>query len=107
MQKILLYYKFAPLSDPEAVRLWQKALCERLNLRGRILISKHGLNGTVGGDLEDLKAYVKETKAYPPFKGITFKWSEGAREDFPRLSIKVRPEIVTFGVPDELRVDEH
>jgi UPF0176 protein len=107
MEKILLFYKFAPLSDPEAVRLWQKTLCERLNLRGRILISKHGLNGTVGGNLEDLKTYVKETKAYAPFKGVTFKWSEGSREDFPRLSVKVRPEIVTFGVPDELKVDEH
>lgn len=105
MQKILLYYKFMPLADPEAVKLWQKTLCDSLNLRGRILLSKHGINGTVGGDVEDLKAYVKATKAY--FKGIAFKWSEGAREDFPRLSVKVRDEIVTFGAPDELKVDEH
>jgi UPF0176 protein len=107
MQKILLYYKFTPLQDPEAVRLWQRTLCEKLNLRGRILISKHGLNGTVGGDLDDLKAYAKETKQYAPFKGIEFKWSEGAREDFPKLSVRVRDEIVTFGAADELQVDEH
>lgn len=107
MQKILLYYKFAPLSDPEAVRLWQHTLCESLNLKGRILISKHGLNGTVGGDIEDLKKYVKATKSYAPMKGISFKWSEGGREDFPKLSIRVRPEIVTFGVPDEIKVNEH
>jgi UPF0176 protein len=107
MQKILLYYKFAPLSDPEAVRLWQKSLCEKLNLKGRILLSKHGINGTVGGDLDALKAYAKETRAYPAFKGMQFKWSDGGRDHFPRLSIKVRDEIVTFGVPDELQVDEH
>ena len=107
MQKILLYYKFVPLGDPEAVRLWQKALCERLNLRGRILISKHGLNGTVGGDLEDLKAYVKETKSYAPFKKTAFKWSDGGRDNFPKLSVKVRDEIVTFGAANELQVDEH
>jgi UPF0176 protein len=106
MQKILLYYRFAPLSDPEAVRLWQKTLCEKLNLRGRILLSRHGLNGTVGGDLDDLKAYVKETKSFAPFKGIVFKWSDGGREDFPRLSVKVRDEIVSFGAPYELEVDE-
>ncbi len=105
MQKIILYYKFMPLADPEAVRLWQKALCERLNLKGRILLSKHGINGTVGGDIDDVKAYVKETKTY--FKGMAFKWSDGAREDFPRLSVKVRDEIVTFGAADELNVDEH
>lgn len=104
MQKILLYYKFTPLADPEAVRLWQKTLCDSLNLKGRILLSKHGINGTVGGDLEDLKAYAKATKPY--FKGIAFKWSDGSRDDFPRMSVKVRDEIVTFGAPDELRVDE-
>jgi len=106
MQKILLYYKFAPLSDPEAVRLWQKALCEKLNLKGRILISKHGINGTVGGDLDDLKAYAKATKEYASFKGTAFKWSEGTRDHFPKLSIKVRDEIVSFGAGDELQVDD-
>lgn len=53
MQKILLFITITPLSDPEAVKLWQKTLCESLNLRGRILISRHGLNGTVGGDIGD------------------------------------------------------
>lgn len=106
MQKILLYYKFAPLSDPEAVMLWQKALCEKLNLKGRILISKHGINGTVGGDIEDLKAYAKATKSYGLFKGTVFKWSEGTRDHFPKLSVKVRDEIVSFGAADELKVDE-
>lgn len=69
------------------------------------MLSKHGINGTVGGDINDLKVYVKATKAY--FKGITFKWSDGKRDDFPRMSVKVRSEIVTFGVPEELRVDEN
>lgn len=106
MQKILLYYKFAPLSDTEAVKLWQKNLCERLNLKGRILISKHGINGTVGGDMDDLKAYIKETKAFEKFIGIQFKWSEGTSDHFPRLSVKTRKEIVGFHAPDEVQVDE-
>jgi len=88
------------------VRLWQKTLCERLHLRGRILISKHGINGTVGGDIDDVKAYVRETKAYPAFKATTFKWSDGGREHFPKLSVKVRDEIVAFDAADELEVDE-
>ena len=83
MQKILLYYKFTPIKDPEVVKLWQKTLCDSLNLRGRILVSRHGLNGTVGGDIDDLKSYIKETKKFPGFKGIVFKWSDGGREDFP------------------------
>lgn len=104
-QKIILYYKFAPIADPEAVRLWQKALCASLRLQGRILISKHGINGTLGGEIDDLKAYIKEIKTFAAFKGTTFKWGDGGREDFPKLSVKVRDEIVTFGAADELKVD--
>lgn len=106
MQKILLYYKFTPLSDPEAMRLWQKTLCDGLNLKGRILLSKHGLNGTVGGEMEDLKAYIKATKQYSGFKDTVFKWSDGTRDHFPRMSVKVKQEIVAFDAPDETRVDE-
>jgi UPF0176 protein len=105
VQKILLYYKFTPIADPDAVRLWQRTLCEKLDLKGRILISKHGINGTVGGELNNLKAYVKETKQFGGFKDTTFKWSDGERDHFPRLSVKVRDEIVAFGAADELQVD--
>lgn len=102
--KIILYYGFAPVTDPEAVRLWQEALCTSLNLKGRILISRHGINGTLGGDVKAIKNYIKKTKQYPGFKKIDFKWSEGTGKDFPRLSVKTRPELVSFGVPEEIEV---
>ena len=107
MEKILLYYKFTPIADPEMMKLWQRTLCEKLNLKGRIIVSKHGINGTVGGNVDDLKAYIKETKQFASLKGTVFKWSDGSREDFPRLSVKVRPELVAFGAPDEIKVDEN
>lgn len=107
MNRIVLYYAFTPLPDPEAVRLWQRALCEKLGLRGRILISRDGINGTVGGELNAVKQYVKTTREYPAFKKMDIKWSEGGADDFPRLSIKVREEIVSFGAPGELKVDEN
>jgi UPF0176 protein len=106
LQKVILYYGFAPVADPEALKLWQRTLCETLNLKGRILISKHGINGTLGGNMADLKKYVKATKQYPGFKRIDFKWSDGTGNEFPRLSVKVRPELVAFGAPDEIKVDE-
>jgi UPF0176 protein len=106
MQKILLYYKFTPISDPGVTMLWQKTLARSLNLRGRILISEHGINGTVGGEMDELKAYIKETKQFAGFKDIVFKWSDGSREDFPRLSVKVRPELVGFKAAGETVVDE-
>ncbi|RDV45780.1 rhodanese-related sulfurtransferase [Leifsonia sp. ku-ls] len=112
--KVLLFYAFMPLPAPEAIRLWQRELCERLGLRGRILLSPHGINGTLGGELEALKRYLRVTKEYAAFRELDVKWSAGsgldadnASLDFPRLSVKVREEIVSFGAPGELRVDEN
>ena len=107
LQKIILYYAFTPIPDPEAIRLWQQTLCESLGLTGRILISPHGINGTLGGDMSALKKYIKQTKAYPGFKKIDFKWSDGNGDDFPRLKVRVRDELVAFGNPHELEVDEN
>lgn len=106
LNKIILFYGFTPLADPEAIRLWQRDLCESLELKGRILLSPHGINGTLGGNLNQLKRYVKKTKEFQGFKKIDFKWSEGTGNDFPRLSVKVRSELVTFGRPAEITVAE-
>jgi UPF0176 protein len=103
--KIILFYAFTPLADPEAVRLWQRDLCESLGITGRILISKDGINGTLGGELKNVKRYVRKTREYAAFHDIDVKWSEGTGTDFPRLSVRVRDEIVSF--PGELRVDEN
>jgi len=105
--KILLFYAFTPLADPDAIRLWQRDLCESLGLTGRILLSKDGINGTVGGELSDVKKYLRKTREYPAFTTMDVKWSEGNGSDFPRLSVRVRDEIVSFGAPDELVVDEN
>lgn len=112
--KIVLFYAFAPLADPEAIRLWQRDLAEALGLRGRLIISKDGVNGTLGGDLPALKKWVRSFRSYPAFKDADIKWSEGTgldadgrSVDFPKLSVKVRDEIVSFGAPGELQVDEH
>lgn len=104
--KIVLFYVFTPLSDPEAVRLWQHALAERHGLTGRVIVSAQGINATLGGDVADLKQYVKVTKSYAPFRGADVKWSTGGGNDFPRLSVKVRDELVTFSAPDDLVVTE-
>jgi UPF0176 protein len=104
--KILLYYRFTPLTDPEAIRLWQWTLCDSLGLKGRIIISKDGINGTVGGPLSAVKKYIRATKEWPGFKDTDFKWSEGTGDDFPRLAVRVRDELVSFGAPQDLHVDE-
>lgn len=106
MEKIILYYKFVPVSDPEMTMRWQRELCTRLNLKGRVLISKHGINGTLGGDIENLRQYKREMNKSVIFKGITYKWSDATGNDFPKLRVKVRPELVALNASDEIVVTE-
>ncbi|MFZ9876081.1 MAG: rhodanese-related sulfurtransferase [Candidatus Nanopelagicales bacterium] len=107
LDKVILYYAFTPVNDPQALMLWQKTLCQSLNIKGRILISPHGINGTLGGKMEDLKKYIKQTRLYPGFKKIDFKWSEGTGNDFPKLKVKVKEELVPFGDTKEIKVGEN
>jgi UPF0176 protein len=69
-------------------------------------VSEQGINGTVGGELEDLKTYVRKTKEFPGFKDILWKWSEGGRDNFPRMSVKVKNELVAFESYKDIQVDE-
>ncbi len=107
MENIILYYKFVPIDDPDMVMRWQRELCTRLGLTGRILISPHGINGTLGGKTEDLKLYRRAMSDTKQFKNIKYKWSEGGAADFPKLKVKVKDEIVNFGAADEIVVDEN
>lgn len=86
---------------------WQRELCTRLGLKGRILISPHGINGTLGGDIEALREYKRDMNRSVIFKGITYKWSDGGIDHFPKLKVKVKPEIVAFDAADEIVVGEH
>lgn len=106
MKKVILFYKFVPVADPEMTRRWQRELCMRLELKGRIIISKHGINGTLGGDIKNLRQYKSQMNASGVFRGIKYKWSDGTGREFPRLSVKVRPELVAFSKSDEINVNE-
>ncbi|MEK7605806.1 MAG: rhodanese-related sulfurtransferase [Patescibacteria group bacterium] len=96
--QILLYYKYVAVSDAEAVRKEQRELCERLNLKGRIIVATEGINGTLEGLVSDTEAYIHAMEESGYFKGINYKKSQGTGQAFPKLSVKIRPEVVTTGV---------
>lgn len=95
--QVLLYYKFAHLPDPEGIAEEQRAWCRELGLRGRIIVAEEGINGTVSGLRDDCAEYVNRMNEHPAFKGTEFKIDDHGTHAFKRLSIKVRPEIVTLG----------
>lgn len=98
MGKILLFYLYTHLENPEEIRLWQKSLCEKLTLTGRIILAPEGINGTLGGSVAATDEYKKAMLSHPLFASIDFKESEGDAHHFPRLRIVVKKEIVHLGL---------
>lgn len=99
MNKIILFYKYIDIAYPKQVMKWQKEICTQLQLKGRVLISHEGINGTLGGLIENLEQYKKLMADHELFGNIDFKESPGDAECFPRLAVKVRNEAVSLGIP--------
>lgn len=93
--QVLLYYKYVHIEEPEKLMYQQKLLCQKLNLKGRILIAEEGLNGTIEGTIENTEKYIEELKKDDRFADIQFKKSVGTGAAFPKLYVKVRSEIVS------------
>ncbi|MHB8443325.1 MAG: oxygen-dependent tRNA uridine(34) hydroxylase TrhO [Patescibacteria group bacterium] len=96
MKRVILYYKYIKIENPKAFLKSQKKLCLRLNLKGRIIISWEGLNGTLSGSKSSVEAYKKALLEDIRFSDIVFKESDVSGDIFPKLSIKIRDEIVTL-----------
>jgi UPF0176 protein len=97
---ILLFYKYTTVPDPAAAVIEHRALCESLQLKGRILIAEEGINATIEGLYEDIEKYITAMNDHAYFSGINFKKSEGTGNAFSKLSIRARKEIVTAGLPN-------
>lgn len=99
--EVLLFYKYCQISEPEAYAAAHRELCQNLGLRGRILIAKEGINATVSGLKKHTERYREILDSDELTSGI--EWKIDAEDDhvFPKLSVKVREEVVTLGLGEE------
>ncbi len=97
--EIILFYKYVQVEDPRALMYAQRSLCEKLSLRGRIIIAEEGINATLEGTKENIEKYLKTFLADPRFKDTHIKKSAGIGDAFPRLSIKIRKDLVSDSLP--------
>lgn len=102
-KKILLFYKYVKIENPEAIKKWQSDLCQRLNLQGRIILAHEGINGTLCGTSKETDAYKDAMDEHPLFNNIDFKESlvDGSFDYFERLRIVIKDEVVHLGIKDE------
>lgn len=100
---VLLYYCYTHIEDPELFREEHHQLCLSLNLLGRIIVAKEGLNGTVSGLHADCERYMSAVKADPRFADLDFKVEAYAAHAFQKLHVRVKDEIVNSDLPVDPR----
>ncbi|MBU0750306.1 rhodanese-related sulfurtransferase [Patescibacteria group bacterium] len=100
--QVLLFYKYVSIEDSALLRTELLALCSRLNLLGRGIVAEEGINITLEGLVADTEQFVTEIHKDPRFTDMSIKRSAGDGSSFPKLSIKVRDEIVGTHFPKEV-----
>ncbi|MEM7101146.1 MAG: rhodanese-related sulfurtransferase [Pseudomonadota bacterium] len=98
-RRVLAFYKFHPMPDLAALQARLEGICAQQGIKGTILLAEEGLNGTVVGTTPGLQILCKALTGV--VEEIAFKWSDlnEANPGFHRLKVKIKPEIVSFGVP--------
>lgn len=96
MYKVILYYNFNEIKEPERFCKEHKKFCKEIGLKGRIYINKEGINGTVGGTFDQVEAYEKFLTGLPGFENTEFKTDECDYNPFAKMICKLRDEIVSL-----------
>ncbi len=100
--QVLIFYKYITIENPLELQKKYLELCTRFKLKGRTIIAQEGINSTLEGTVEDTENFLKEFLQDSRFSDIFVKRSEGTGNSFPKLSVKVRPEIVATRFPPEI-----
>lgn len=104
--RVLLYYKYVTIEHPEAFSKHHLKACRELGLKGRILVAKEGINGTVSGTVEQTNAYIDMMKNDNRFSDMVFKIDETNGHAFKKMHVRPRKEIVTLKLEDDLNPNE-
>lgn len=103
---VLLYYLYTPIENPEEFAAEHLAACKELELKGRILVSHEGINGTCSGTLEQTEQYMEMMKSDPRFADIVFKIDEADGHAFKKMHVRAKKEIVHLGLEEDINPNE-
>lgn len=100
--RVLLYYCYTPIEDPELFARKHLAFCKELALKGRVLVAAEGINGTLSGTKEATTAYMDCLKQDPRFSTTYFKVDESEDHAFKKLFVRPRKELVALNLADDI-----
>ena len=95
-------YRFIDLDDRDKLRQPFRYVCEKLNLKGTILLSKNGINFFLAGKQDSIDSYIEFLESDDRFIGIPLKISYTDYQPFRRMLVRLKKEIIALGM-DEIR----
>lgn len=104
--RVLLYYKYVPVEDPETFAAEHLAACKEIGLKGRILVGTEGINGTCSGTIEQTDAYMELLRSDERFSDIIFKIDEADGHAFKKMHVRPRKEIVNLSLEEDINPNE-
>ena len=98
-------YRFVDLEDRDELRQPFRFICEKLNLKGTILLSRNGINFFLAGDKKSIDSYIEFLESDKRFVDIPLKISYTDYQPFRRMLVRLKKEIISLGL-DEVRPAE-
>tara|TARA_B100000965_G_scaffold64386_1_gene50155 strand:- start:228 stop:1067 length:840 start_codon:yes stop_codon:yes gene_type:complete len=98
-------YRFVDLNDRDELRQPFRFICEKLNLKGTILLSKNGINFFLAGNKKSIDSYIEFLESDKRFVNIPLKISYTDYQPFRRMLVRLKKEIISLGL-DEVRPAE-
>ncbi len=93
-------YQFTTLTDLAALRERLRAQCKAWNLKGTILLSGEGINLFVAGGQAEIDLLLTEIRSLSGLENFTPKVSVSDEQPFNRMLVRIKKEIIAFGVPE-------
>jgi UPF0176 protein len=99
--KVVSFYRFVDIANARDIAAELQSLCERRELLGTILVAAEGVNGTLAGGGDDVRAVFEWLqRSLGLDKPLEGRWTDAREAPFRRMRVKVKKEIVTLGRPD-------
>ena len=93
------FYKFKKINSLKKNKIFLHDLLIKNNIRGTIIISKEGLNGTISGQKKNLDAVIKKIQLLFNFKNFdNNNKSKSLFQPFLKPKVKIKKEIVPMNL---------
>ncbi|QTN31957.1 pseudouridine synthase [Akkermansiaceae bacterium] len=94
----LAAYRFVELAGLKELREELIALCKGVGLKGTILLSVEGINLFVAGSGDAVRRLMGRLREIPGLGDFEGKTSESEDQPFRRMLVRIKKEIISFGV---------